>query len=173
MKRITITGAESTGKTTLACDLATHYNTAWVPEYAREYLSHLDMPYCEEDLLHIAEGQMAQIRKFEKVANEILICDTGILVIKIWSEEKFGRVHPKIKEMLSDYPVDLYVLTGWDIPYEADPLRENPRDRERLYHLYEEALRSLQTPFIMVNGSPKDRLSKAVDAIDALKLIHS
>ena len=36
--KIVLFGPESTGKTTLAKQLAKHYNTVWVPEYAREYL---------------------------------------------------------------------------------------------------------------------------------------
>ncbi|VAW30185.1 hypothetical protein MNBD_BACTEROID07-850, partial [hydrothermal vent metagenome] len=38
LKRIAITGPESTGKSELAAWLASAYQTSWVPEYAREYL---------------------------------------------------------------------------------------------------------------------------------------
>ena len=40
-KRISVVGAESTGTTTLARDLAEHYHTVWVPEYGREYCANL------------------------------------------------------------------------------------------------------------------------------------
>ena len=59
VKRIVITGPESSGKTTLAMSLATTFETAWVPEFARNYLEVLDSPYTLEDLVKIAIGQVS------------------------------------------------------------------------------------------------------------------
>lgn len=59
---ITIVGAESSGKTTLASILAGRMGCPWVPEYARAYLSALNRPYGQEDLVEIAIGQMALMR---------------------------------------------------------------------------------------------------------------
>lgn len=59
MKKIVIIGPESTGKSTLSTQLAAHYNTIWVEEYAREYLLQHGTDYSFEDLLTIAKGQLA------------------------------------------------------------------------------------------------------------------
>lgn len=58
---ITIVGPESSGKTTLARQLADHFGCPWVPEYAREYLEGLGRPYEERDLAIMAERQLAAI----------------------------------------------------------------------------------------------------------------
>ena len=54
IRRIAITGPESTGKSMLAQQLADHYHTLWVPEFARDYLTSLNRPYEEDDILYIA-----------------------------------------------------------------------------------------------------------------------
>ena len=55
---IVITGPESTGKTTLTDQLAAHFKTNWLPEFARIYIDGLNRPYEEEDLVEIAKGQV-------------------------------------------------------------------------------------------------------------------
>jgi nicotinamide riboside kinase len=95
MQKIIITGPESTGKTTLAQQLAQHYQTVWVPEYSRDYIAQLNRSYEEDDLLEIAKGQVR--REDEMVAKhtpDLLICDTSLLVIKVWSKVKYQRCHP-------------------------------------------------------------------------------
>ena len=59
MKKIVIIGPESSGKSTLCEQLAAHYNTIWVREYAREYLLKNGTDYTFENLLDIAKGQIA------------------------------------------------------------------------------------------------------------------
>ena len=59
IKKIVVIGPESTGKSTLCNQLAQHYNTDWVPEFAREYLERNGTNYTYESLLTIANGQVA------------------------------------------------------------------------------------------------------------------
>ena len=63
--RIAITGPESTGKTNLAEALALHYNTVWVPEYAREYIANLNRKYTLNDILTIAKRQVISEKHYE------------------------------------------------------------------------------------------------------------
>ena len=60
MKKIVVIGPESTGKSFLCEQLARHYNTVWVKEYAREYLLKNGTDYTFEALLDIAKGQVAE-----------------------------------------------------------------------------------------------------------------
>src|SRR5690606_31123528 len=86
MKKVVILGPESTGKSTLSQQLATHYHTEWVPEYARQYLEELGRPYEQHDLLTIAAGQLGLEDEMAQKAQGLLICDTDLYVIKVWSE---------------------------------------------------------------------------------------
>lgn len=99
MIKVVITGTECSGKTTLAENLAQHYQVPYVPEYAREYLNNLDRPYLQSDLRHIAIGQLELEKKY--IANDLIICDTSMLVIKVWSQIKYNSVHPWLTMLLS------------------------------------------------------------------------
>lgn len=168
IKRITITGPESTGKSTLSANLATALNTVWVPEYAREYLNQLGRPYEESDLLEIAKGQIRSEDALAKKANNYLICDTDLLVIKIWSEHKYGRCHPWILEQLAQRKYVLHILTYIDIPWEEDPLREHPDLRSYFYQRYKKELETMGVTFIEAKGDPQQRLQQSLETIHSL-----
>jgi len=166
MIKIVITGAECSGKTTLAKDLAGHYGAALVPEFARGFLSVLGRPYVKSDLITMAMGQ----QKSEQALSEepLVICDTSLLVIKVWSKVKYKSVHPWITVLLQEAPPDLYILPDYNIPYEEDPLREHPDERDMLHAIYLDELNKLNIPWMSVMGTPKERLLQASKRIDAL-----
>ena len=164
--KIVITGPESSGKTTLAASLAEHYQVPWVPEYARDYLNQLDQPYQEKDLLTIAQGQISREDQVAQTT-DLLICDTSLLVIKIWSEYRYGHCHPWILEQLAQRPVDLYLLCSPDIPWEYDPQRENAQDREVLSKQYQQAL--IHRHYVTIQGNRIQRLQQATNAINMLQ----
>lgn len=170
IRRIAITGPESTGKSVLAEQLAVHYRTCWVPEYARAYLDQLGRPYEEPDLLRIAEGQLAAEVKAESQASGILFCDTELTVIKIWSEVKYGRCDAGILEMLDSQRYDIYLLCDIDLPWTYDPLREHPDRRRFLFDYYHRELTAMQRPFAVVQGTGSSRLENAVAILE--KFLH-
>ena len=119
--RVVLYGPESTGKTTLAKALATHYQTPWVEEFARPYLQEKwekEQSVCTlEDLPIIAQGQLDAENKAIEQANKLIICDTNILVTKVWSETHFdGYCAPELKTILANTHYDLYLLTSIDVP---------------------------------------------------------
>lgn len=168
VKKIAIVGPECTGKSTLSEFLAGEFNTEWVPEYARGYLDNLIRPYNQIDLTTIARGQLRIEDQWEQTANEVLFCDTNLLVIKVWSEFKFGNCDPEIIENLQSRHYDLYFLTYIDIPWMEDPQREHPHKREELYNIYLSELQKMNVPFIEIRGEISERRKTAVEAVNRL-----
>lgn len=166
VRKVCVIGPECTGKTVLSEALAKHLNTVWVAEYARAYLNNLNIPYQEPDLLKIAHGQLRMEDEWSRDANKILICDTNLFVIKVWSEFKYGHCDQQILDLISKRQYDLYILTYIDIPWIADPLREHPDKREELYNIYLKEMRNQTVPFVEVKGSEQQRVDTALGAID-------
>ena len=160
--KIAVTGPESTGKTWLAKNLAKYYNTVWVPEYAREYLNKTGGKYHYEDILKIAKGQKKSEEKIAGKANRLLFTDTDLLVTKIWSHVVFNKVDPWIINELTKARYDFYLLCYPDLPWESDPLRENPDDRDKLFDLYKKELDSYGFNYGIVNGQGQLRLENAI-----------
>lgn len=160
LRKVSIVGPESTGKSTLAQALASHFETQVVLEYARGFLENLGRPYQESDLIDIAKGQLATEQAIIPFANQLLFCDTNLLVIKIWSQVKYNRVDPEIMELMNLESYDLHLLLAPDIPWEDDPLREHPEFRNELFEIYHQELLASGVPFHIISG--KNRLEKAV-----------
>lgn len=169
MRRIAIVGPESSGKTTLAEALARELAVPLVPEAARAFLGGLGRHYQEQDLLAIAREQAASEERLAEGHPSVLICDTDLITIRIWSEEKYGRCHPWIVEQTEERHYDLWLLCRPDMPWEPDPLRENPLDRDRLFGVYEAMLAALGKPHRIVEGPLAQRMNTAVEAIHGLR----
>ncbi len=158
--RIAITGPESTGKSYISQKLAQYFQVSWVKEYAREYIETLQSPYQEEDLRHIAEGQVKNEQLL--VTQNLLFCDTELTVIDIWSQEKFGRTHPWIQEQMKKHTYDLYLLMDTDLSWQSDPQRENPDDRERLLSLYIKSFEKRNLNYYLISGFGDRRFNNAL-----------
>ncbi|MCO6359770.1 AAA family ATPase [Roseivirga pacifica] len=168
MITVSIIGPESTGKTTLAKSLAAHYETVWVEEYAREYLDSISRPYTQSDLLEIASGQLKKQKEGRKNANKLLVQDTDLYVIKVWSEFKYGSCDPYILQQLDMQFVDLYFLTFFDVPYQDDPQRENRNERPELFDIYEKELKKSGVPYVVLQGDHSKRMKEAISTINNL-----
>lgn len=168
VKKVAIIGPECTGKSELSAFLAQHFNTCWVSEYARTYLDQLDRPYSESDLTNIAQGQIRLEDENLPAANKVLICDTNLLVIKVWSNFKYGHCNEEILQLISARTYDLYLLTYIDIPWQADPQREHPDKREKLWRIYKTELEAQEVPFVEIRGGREMRRKTAIEAINHL-----
>jgi NadR type nicotinamide-nucleotide adenylyltransferase len=169
-KKICILGPECTGKTDLSKYLAAYFKTAWVEEYARAYLNKLGRPYQQEDLLKIAHGQLRMEQEWLRDANRILICDTNLIVIKIWSEVKYGTCDEEILSLLGQQTYDLFLLTYIDIPWQDDPLREHPSKRGELFEMYVSEMKAQAVPFVEIRGEREQRQKTAIEAIEKFVL---
>jgi nicotinamide riboside kinase len=166
--KIAIYGPESTGKTTLAQQLAEHFGTHWVAEYAREYLQHkwdAKQEICApEDLLPIVIGQVASENKALQTASDFIFCDTTVLVTKVYSEMYYQFCDPVIDKAARKHKYDLFFLTDIDVPWEADDLRDRPQQREAAMAQFEAALVANEKPYIRLSGSKEERLAKAIQS---------
>jgi len=166
LRKIAITGPESTGKSNLARGLAQHYQTAFVPEFAREYIDALTRPYNQDDILTIAKNQLLAEKDAEKKAQGFLFCDTELIVTKVWSLHKFNSCHPWILQKIVENPYDLFLLCDIDLPWEFDEQREHPHLREYFMNWYRRELENYGFNYRVVSGEGDVRLKNAIAAIE-------
>jgi HTH-type transcriptional repressor of NAD biosynthesis genes len=173
--KIVLFGPESTGKSTLARELAKRYETLWVPEYMREYAQEkwddkgkvLD----RNDLIPIAVGQMQSENKLAPAATKFLFCDTDLLELKVYSEFYFNGFCPsEVRKACLQNTYHHYFLTQIDIPWKQDDLRDRPYEREKLFRIFESELQTNKLPYTLLDGSLKERLHKATQVLKTLKL---
>ena len=170
--KIALFGPESTGKTTLANQLATHFKTTWAPEYAREYLQdkwNKKQEICSpEDLLPIAYGQIHIENQALALANTYLFCDTCLLVTKVFSEMYYGFCDPILDKAAKKHQYDLFFLTDIDVPWKSDDLRDKPNEREATFEQFKKALIDFKKPFIVLKGNEQERLDQSILIISEL-----
>ncbi|MFM9988721.1 DUF4301 family protein [Flavobacterium sp.] len=170
--KISLFGPESTGKTTLSKQLAEHYNTVWIPEFARDYLQEkLDKTgeIClAEDLIPIAIGQTKLENEALLTANKFLFCDTNLLVTKVYSEAYYGFCDPILDKAAKEHEYDLFFLTDIDLPFEQDDLRDSQENRDKFFIIFEKALIDNNKPYIKISGNQEQRLEKAISIVNEL-----
>jgi nicotinamide riboside kinase len=171
--KIALFGPESTGKTTLAIQLAEHFKTAWVPEFARDYLQQKwdnTAQICDvDDMLPIAYGQMKLENDALSKANTFLFCDTNLMVTKVFSEVYYNSCDSELDKAACEHEYDLFFLTDIDVPWEKDDLRDKPEGRESVFAVFKQTLIDNNKPFITLSGDKDLRLYKAISIINNLK----
>ncbi|MBL4663348.1 MAG: ATP-binding protein [Flavobacteriaceae bacterium] len=172
--RIVLFGPESSGETTLAKQLAAHFDTQWVPEFMRDFLQKkwddTKETIEKKDLTPIAEGQINSENRSLKLAQNFLFCDTNLLELKVYSEYYYDGYCPKeILKACDENMYDHYFLTQVDTPWEADDLRDRPYEREKLFRIFEKELQQRKLPYTLLEGDQKDRLQRAIQLLSKLK----
>ena len=164
MLKVIVTGPESSGKTTLCNALAEHINIPFTPEFSREFLNKLDGDYTQDDLSVIAKEQLKNEQLTTK-NNQVSLNDTDLITIKIWSEYKYGNCNNWILEQIEKQKKEnrLYLLCKPDIPWKADPLRENRNNRDKLFDIYKKVLENLKHDYYVVEG--EKRLESVIEKI--------
>lgn len=173
IKKVVLFGPESTGKTFLAEGLAKHFNTVWVPEFARGYLETKKAIYdpnaqsaeeiCQyHDLLPIVIGQILSEDIQLKNANKLLFCDTNFLQTIVYSKHYFNKTEDWIENLKYSRHYNLYLLTEIDIPWVPDPLRDRPEARELMLKLFKSELENTNQNFKTIKGDFESRLKLAI-----------
>lgn len=166
MIKIAILGPESTGKTALAQQLAEHFNAAWVPEYAREYVERLTAPYTYDDVCNIAQKQVEQEKSFDADTTDgIVFFDTELIITKVWFSYCFKTIPDFVTQQLESGFFDMYLLCEPDLPWQPDKVREHGDDRDFFFEWYKREVEQTGKPYVIVNGIGELRLQCVIKAI--------
>ncbi len=168
LQRVLILGAESTGKTRLACDLASHFQTTWSPEYLREYFDRRKGKLTARDQLPIVLGHLRREKEKARSAHRVFFIDTDSLLSSIYFEHYFGQSDPRVRELANQEQYDLVLLTHPDVPWVADPQRDLPQGREGIHRQIETELRRRGIRWVDVRGDWEKRWATAVAAVEKL-----
>ena len=170
MKRIVITGAECTGKSTLAKALSGYYGEPWTPEYVRSYVEGIERALTAQDLPKIFAGQMANEDAHLRKANRCIFHDTNLLSSILYANHYFGSSDEIANERFLERDYSLYLLCSpEDIDWQADPgQRDSPQARTELQAKFKESLKRLHLPYLELTGDTTARFGEAVVAVDAV-----
>lgn len=166
VRRVSVFGPESTGKTTLAAALAKRFDTVWVPEYARTHLEARQGRVTLDDMVPIARRQRASEEALARAAHRVLVCDTDPRATALWSDALFGEAPPAVHAFDGVY--DLTLLLDVDVPFVDDPVRYLPHERAAFFARCEAMLRAQSAPFEVIRGPWDERLAVAVAAVERL-----
>lgn len=173
-RRVVLIGAESTGKTTLAADLAAALDTLWVPEYGREYWEKKmargePNTWRTEEFAEIAREQCCREDAAARLCNRVLVCDTDAFATRVWHHRYMGAWSPAVDAIAAEHRrPDLYLLTDVNTPFEQDGTRDGERIRGWMHRTLVEQLIAHRRPFIELTGSRAERRSTAAAAVERL-----
>ncbi len=166
--KIAFTGPESSGKTSISQAVATKLDAQWFPEYAREYLIERENQYDFEDIAKIALLQ--EENRTARSKEGLKIYDTEGLVLFVWSVFKYQKCSPEVENILYNQSFEHYfICSPKGVPWEYDPLREHPSQREELMEAYLHKMDEMQLPYTILEGTLKERTDLAVEIIRKLQ----
>jgi nicotinamide riboside kinase len=168
LRKIVVTGPESTGKTALSEALVPILNAVLIPEYARTYVEGLrNRSYNYTDLEIIARHQVGEERRLSEIfGDRILLMDTWLIITKVWFDVVFGKVPDWIDSYISASDIDLFLVCQTDLPWIADPVRENGGEmRGLLFNRYCQEIENYGFRYEVVDGFGAARVQNALRMI--------
>lgn len=169
--RIVLIGPESTGKTSLAKELASHYNTIWIPEYCREYAQQKwdtqKKTLTSHDVLAIVKGQIELEHQLisKNKQHSFIFLDTDILATKVYAKAYYEQEFETLNHLIPKHTGDYYLLCNIDVPWIADDLRDKPSERKEMLNAFEKALLNHQKKYDLISGTPSERKRLAIEKI--------
>lgn len=163
LTRICLIGAESTGKSRLAEDLARNFGGVVVPEFAREYAISVARPLTEADVEPIARGQIANE---DRAIAPFVIRDTDLISTVVYTRYYWRACPDWIERAARERIADLYLWMHIDVPWLEDPARDAAADRVAVHAEFERALEEFSAKYVMISGSWDERKAKALAAIE-------
>ncbi len=171
--KIVITGPESVGKSTLTKQLAEYFETPFIAEIARNYITKLNRKYTLKDVENIANLQIKEEQTFKHSNHNIIFLDTDLIVTKVWFSRVYDFIPSMVNKHLNTEKADLHLLCYPDIEWKFDPLRENPNIRQELFEEYKNEIIKLNIPYFIVKGINEDRLKNAISFLKEIGLTQN
>ena len=166
MYRVVITGAESTGKTTLAEQLAAHFEAPLSREFVRDFVESIDRPIREQDLNAIMSGQIKYENEAYGNSPRLVFHDTNLLSNSIYADYYFKQQPKLLDSLLSLTKYDIYLFCQNEIAWQADgEQRDSPHVRDEIHQAFEKHLVDCPVPVIQIKGNPENRFHQAISAI--------
>lgn len=165
--RVVIVGAESTGTTTLSRDLAERLRVPWVPEVGRYYTESIltsEKSWVDEDFYRIGRLQQAYENEIAARSNGVIVCDTNAVATEVWQRRYMGRVTKEMGRIAMADKADLYIVTGDEIPFVQDGIRDGEHVRHRMHRWFINHIRKTGVPYVVVHGDEPTRLETATEA---------
>lgn len=166
VRKVCFFGPESTGKSTMAKKMADHYNTAFVPEVAREMITSND--FTLDDIIKIGKAQTERIIEAGKTANRILFCDTDLITTQIYSQQYLKEIPSILMELEQRIKFDLYFLFDIDVPWVKDGLRDLGDRREAMMNIFKSELERRGLPFVLIRGTWEERFKLIKKSVNEL-----
>lgn len=169
-KIIVVTGAESTGKSTLTEALAAHFNVPFIPEIARNVVEQLQHKYTYSDVETIARKQIEMLNRLRTGNHPFLIADTWLIVTKIWFDVVFQKEPDWLDAEIRNTKIDLFLVCDIDIPWVADPVRENGGEMRKILHQkYIDTISAYNFNYKLVTGNNKIRTLNALHFLNEME----
>ena len=154
--RVCVTGPESTGKTTLARELAEWAGADWVPEASRLYAERVGRELVATDVAPIAREHIARAdgtaARAAACGARALVLDTDLVSTVIYARHYYHAVARWIERAERARRADLYLLCDVDVPWVPDGVRDRPTDRAAMFELFRRALRRRSARLAVVRG---------------------
>lgn len=170
--RVCVTGPESTGKTTLARELAAWLETEWVREASRLYAERVARPLLAGDVTPIAREHLAladlAASRAEARGTRQLVLDTDLVSTIVYARHYYGAAPRWVEAAERARRADLYLLCDVDVPWQPDGVRDRPTDRAAMFSRFEQALRRRRANVVIVRGSWRERAALARAAVSRL-----
>jgi NadR type nicotinamide-nucleotide adenylyltransferase len=168
VRRVTVTGSESTGKTWLAHQLARHFEAIYVAEFAREYVLYKAAPLDASDVEPIARGQLRSEEEALRRAGELIILDTDLVSTVVYAKHYYGTCPAWVERSARERLADLYLLCDVDMPWVPDAARDRPGARREIHAAFADHLERYGAHSMLIRGPWEEREAGAINAIESL-----
>lgn len=177
LKKICLIGPESTGKSTIAGNLAKNFNTVYIPEYAKAIIDAQNGQFFEKNVKQVAYAQIRTEKALERMTNKIMFCDSDILTTMFWSKELFGSIPVELEEIAQHQHYHHTFLMYPDTMWFNDTHRQIADTSSQEFRMYtfvemEKLLKKYKRKYTVLKGNffeKEDKITKYVKKLITIK----